>query len=88
MAEDLLDIADNVSRDVLETDNGLVFNHTAVQRDRLRTDTRRWVMSKMNPGRYGDKLDVTSGGDKLPVPIIDISGQALPTGDPKKGNPS
>jgi hypothetical protein len=35
---------------------------------RVRIDARRWLMSKLNAPRYGDKLDVTSGGEKLPAP--------------------
>lgn len=34
-------------------------------RSRLRVDTRKWYLSKVMPKKYGDKLDVTSGGDKI-----------------------
>ncbi len=37
----------------------------AVQRDRLRVDTRKWMASKLAGKIYGDKVDVTSAGDKL-----------------------
>ena len=33
-----------------------------VARDRLRTDTRKWMLSKMLPKLYGDKLDVDVKG--------------------------
>jgi hypothetical protein len=36
-----------------------------VQRDRLRVDTRKWYLSKVMPNKYGDKLDMTSAGEKL-----------------------
>lgn len=36
---------------------------------RLQVDSRKWLMSKMKPKKYGDKLDLTSGGEKLPTPI-------------------
>ncbi|MDQ1855746.1 hypothetical protein [Chryseobacterium sp. WLY505] len=32
---------------------------------RLKVDTLKWQISKLNPKKYGDKLDVTSGGDKI-----------------------
>ena len=35
---------------------------------RIRIDARRWLMSKLNAPKFGDKLDVTSGGEKLPAP--------------------
>ena len=41
--EDTMDIADN----------GADYN-----RDRLRVDTRKWFLSKLNPKKYSDKLQV------------------------------
>lgn len=37
---------------------------------KLKADNLKWSMSKMKPKKYGDKLDVTSGGEKLPTPIL------------------
>lgn len=39
----------------------VVFDATAIQRNRLRVDARKWLASKMAPRTYGDKLAV--GGD-------------------------
>ena len=55
-AEEVLDKADAAS-----TENG------AVQRDRLAVDARKWLLSKLKPERYGDKLDLTSAGKPLAV---------------------
>lgn len=52
MAEELIDISDTE-------------NMEDVQRARLRIDTRKWLMAKMKPKRYGDQIDVTSAGDKI-----------------------
>ena len=41
--------------------------HEDLQRAKLIIDTKKWTMSKKLPGRFGDKLDVTSGGDKLSI---------------------
>jgi len=54
MGEELLDIADSDELDAHDK--------------RVRVDTRKWLMSKMKPRKYGDKLDVTSGGEPLPPP--------------------
>ena len=44
-------------------------NH--IQRDRLRMDARKWVLSKMLPKKYGDKIDHTSSdGSMSPKPTI------------------
>ena len=34
----------------------VVFDSTAVQRNRLRVDTRKWLLSKLAPKKYGDKV--------------------------------
>jgi hypothetical protein len=43
----------------------VVFDPTAVARNRLRVDARKWLASKMAPKKYGDKLAV-GGADDLP----------------------
>lgn len=44
------------------------------QRSRLQVDARKWVASKILPRKYGDKLDVTSAGERLPAPAgIDLA---------------
>ena len=56
IAEDLLDIADDKLGDP--------------QRDRLRVDTRKWLLSKMLPKVYGDKQQhEVSGPDGGPLII-------------------
>lgn len=54
MFEELLEIADQKDKDVM--------------RARLRVDTRKWYLSKVLPKKFGDKLDVTTGGEKI-IPI-------------------
>ena len=49
LGEEIVDIADNDTGDT--------------QRDRLRIDARKWVMSKMLPKKYSDKIDVDMGGE-------------------------
>lgn len=36
-----------------------------IRHRQLQIDTRKWVVSKMLPKKYGDKIDLTSGGEKL-----------------------
>lgn len=69
MAEDILDISDDGTNDWMEVNGRDVPDSEAIQRSKLRVDTRKWIMSKMKPKKYGDKLDLTSGGEKLPTPI-------------------
>lgn len=59
LAEDILEIADEG-------------NAEDVQRAKLRIDTRKWLMSKMAPKRYGDKTEIdhkSSDGSMTPARI-------------------
>lgn len=74
MFDELTEIADDGSNDWMEKENKdgssfTVLDHEHVQRSRLRIDVRKWYLSKVMPKKFGDKLDLTSGGDKLPTPI-------------------
>ncbi len=68
--DEMIDIVDDSSSDVLEMDlgDGIIntrINNEVIQRSRLRYDARKWLVSKLNPKKYGDKIDMTSGGDKI-----------------------
>lgn len=60
MAEELLDIADDGTNDWMERLDkdgksiGWQLNGEHVQRSKLRADTRKWLMAKMKPKKYGD----------------------------------
>ena len=71
MADELLAIADDGSNDTYKTDDGKVItDHDHIQRSRLRVDTRKWLLSKMAPKRYGDRqhLEMT-GADGGPIEV-------------------
>ena len=51
---------------------GWVLNGEHIQRSRLRVDTRKWYLSKLNPKKYGDKVDVTTKGKEITNPILGI----------------
>lgn len=70
--DDMLVIADDRTNDrFLDAQGNVQQSMTAVNRARVQLDTRKWVLGRMNPKKYSDKLDITSGGDKLKlVPIV------------------
>lgn len=79
MAHDILDIADDGLNDTYVDDKGnTLTDHDVIARSRLRVDSRKWLLSKLLPKKYGDKLDVTSGGE--PMPSVTIN---APNGGPK-----
>lgn len=67
--EETIDIADDSTNDYMDKQIGetviKVVNQENIQRSRLRVDTRKWMMSKMKPKKYGEKMDVTSGGEVI-----------------------
>jgi hypothetical protein len=59
LADEVMEIADDKTGDPA--------------RDRLRLDTRKWLMSKIAPKVYGDKLDLTHAApDGGPVQFITV----------------
>lgn len=78
MSEEILDISDDGTNDWIERErpDGSTFtalNSEAVQRSRLRVDTRKWIMAKMKPKKYGEKLDLTTNGKDLPTPLAPVT---------------
>ena len=66
MAEDIIDIADDGTNDYYEDENGNIkTDHENINRSRLRVDARKWVLSKIAPKKYGDKIDLTTNGEQI-----------------------
>jgi len=80
IASDALEIADNGSNDWMAANDpenpGFALNREHIQRSKLRVETRLKLLAKWDPKRYGDKLDMTSGGEKLPTmaaPVFNVT---------------
>lgn len=61
MFEEILDIADNTNIpgvSELMIDDNMV----SIQRDKLKIETRKWILGRMNPKKYGDRAIIE--GDK------------------------
>lgn len=59
MAEEAVSIADDGLNDTyLDADGNRRVDQDVVQRSRLRVDTRKWFLSKLAPGKYGDRQDI------------------------------
>lgn len=70
MLDEIIQIADDVSQDTEYGDAGPKANAEWINRSRLRVDARKWAMSKLAPKKYGDKLDLTSDGEKIAGPAV------------------
>jgi hypothetical protein len=77
--EQTLNISDNVENDMITLEDGReVVNNAVIQRDRLRVDTRKWFLSKINPKKYGEKqiIDNTSSdGTMSPIDTIGLTSE-------------
>ena len=61
LAADCLNISDENGRDMRFTEKGaVVIDNDVIQRAKLRIDTRLKLLSKWDPKRYGEKLDVNA----------------------------
>lgn len=80
MFEEMIEIADDASNDYMDRINAdgsvgdRVLDTEHVQRSKLRTDTRKWILSRMNPKKYGDKQTVETVGESL-VTVRDFTGR-------------
>lgn len=62
-AEQIIEIADDTQNDWKETERGEVPNETVISRSRLMVDTRKWLMARMKPKVYGDRVQNEVSGE-------------------------
>jgi hypothetical protein len=71
IADEILEIADDGSKDVRISPEGReTVEYEIVQRSKLKVDSRKWLLSKLLPKVYGDKIETTNttlGADGKPV---------------------
>jgi hypothetical protein len=64
--EEMIEIADKQEKDVyIDKEGKERIDHNVIHRNKLQIDTRKWMLAKMNPKKYGDKIDVTTDGEKV-----------------------
>ena len=79
LADEIIAISDEteVEARYQNEDLKLALDATAVARNRLRVDTRKWMLSKMLPKIYGDKVvqeHVGAGGGAIQLSAVDLRG--------------
>jgi hypothetical protein len=86
MAEEILEISDDDSGDAItDPDSGATrLNTEFVARSRLKVDTRKWLMARMAPKVYGDKvtqeLQGPDGGPVSTITKIELVAAPIPEG--------
>lgn len=77
--EEIIDIVDCEDHDIVIDENGVPrVNNDVIQRDKLRVDARKWMLGKMAPKKYGEKLDITSDGEKVAATVISLGSGIKP----------
>ena len=66
--DEILEIADDSSGDYVNGDDGcMVLNREAIERAKLKIDARKWILAKMVPKKYSEKMELEhSGSVSLP----------------------
>lgn len=78
LLDEMFDIVDETSQDTITTDKGNeIPNGEWMQRSRLRYDARKWLVSKLNPKKYGDKIQTEHSGE-VTTNIISLGNGTAP----------
>jgi hypothetical protein len=71
--DEILEIADNDADTYIDENGKTRVDGAAVNKKRLQIEARKWQLSKENPKKYGDKIDVTTKDKPIePAPIFQI----------------
>lgn len=64
LSEELLEISDDGRNDTYLDEEGQEHtNYDVIQRSKLRVDTRKWLLSKLKPDKYGRRQKVEHSGE-------------------------
>lgn len=72
--DEMIFIADDGSKDMTTIfsksgESYDVEDREVTNRSKLKIETRKWVLAKMNPKKYGDKQEITLEGGENPITI-------------------
>ena len=57
LADEIIEISDDSDGDIIDTEHGPKVDAERVARSKLRVDSRKWMLSKMLPKVFGDKIE-------------------------------
>lgn len=77
-ADEIVEIADNSRNDYMTTKYGKQIDKEHVMRSNLRIESRKWLLSKLLPKKYGDitKMQL-SGPDGGPIELRSLSDEQI-----------
>lgn len=80
LADEIVEIADEREGKAITADGAevaVVFDSTAVARNRLRVDARKWVAAKLKPKKYGEKQAIEHSGTVRHTTATELSDDEL-----------
>ena len=79
LAEEIIEISDEEPTCEIVGDgwSKTAVDPAGIQRNRLRVDTRKWIMSKIVPKKYGDKIPGDSPDNPLHLKVEDVRGELI-----------
>jgi hypothetical protein len=88
--DEIAEIADDSTNDWMEreTEKGRIVrshDYEHWRRSQLRIDTRKWLMSKLLPKKYGERVDLRHAnpdGSPMVVQVVKFGGATTPVSDP------
>lgn len=88
LADEIIEIADDGSRDTKTIRRGKetieVEDVEWTNRSKLRVEARKWKASKLKPKKYGDKVDITTDGEKVNNVKVEVISVAAPLASNEK----
>lgn len=79
--DEIMEIADKQGVDEITLEDGrTITNHNVINRSRLQVDARKWILSKLNPKKYGDKLEVET---TIKTKLLELPPDFDPTKEPE-----
>lgn len=86
-AEEVATISDEDPMQIVDQNGIARYDSAAVQHQRLRVDSRKWLLSKLKPKQYGDKIVTEhSGVDGGPITLAGLDLKNLSDDELEKMN--
>lgn len=71
---DIIKVADDDSNDLLMGEQGQYPNMAAIHRAKIKIDAYKFTSARLDPQKYGDKMDITSKDKEIGSLMLDLSG--------------
>lgn len=78
------DSSDALADDIQNISDDVLAGRYEPNAARVAIDAKKWIASKLKPKKYGDKLDMTTNGKDVVIPILGGAAKNVSTNDSDK----